>query len=203
MRWAGTIAVAPAQREHGRLACVNLALRLLLLRLRVGQRPRLGAREVSRVTMRPWVGDLGLSDHLNNGVYLSMMDVGRADLWFRSGLWARMRAAGAFPVVAAATISYRKSLRRGQRFVLETRALAVRDRSLFLEQRFVVDGEMFARAFVTVRVLAQTGGGVSAQQLSEFVGEDLTGLPLEEWMPRWVDDVTLPPTREPAPSVWD
>lgn len=152
--------------------------------------------------MRPWLGDLGLSDHLNNGVYLSMMDVGRADLWFRSGSWRRMRAAGAFPVVAVATISYRKSLRRGQRFVLETRALAVRDRALFLEQRFVVDGEIFARAHVKVRMLASAGGSVTAEQLTEFLGNDLTGLPLEEWMLRWVDDVALPPTREPAPSTW-
>lgn len=153
--------------------------------------------------MRPWLGDLGLSDHLNNGVYLSMMDVGRADLWFRSGFWARMRAAGAYPVVAVATIAYRKSLRRGQPFVLETRALAVRDRALFLEQRFVVGGEIFARAFVKVRVLAGAGGGVSAEQLTEFLGADLTELPLEDWMLRWVDDVALPPTRDAAPSDWD
>ncbi|MDP9028689.1 MAG: acyl-CoA thioesterase, partial [Actinomycetota bacterium] len=168
-----------------------------------GRQPALQAREVSRVTMRPWLGDLGLSDHLNNGVYLSMMDVGRADLWFRSGFWRRMRAAACYPVVAVATITYRKSLRRGQRFVLETRALAVRDRGLFLEQRFVVEGEIFARAYVKVRVLATAGGGVSAEQLTEFVGEDLTGLPLEEWMLHWVDDVALPPTREPAPGAWD
>jgi acyl-CoA thioesterase FadM len=153
--------------------------------------------------MRPWLGDLGLSDHLNNGVYLSMMDVGRADLWFRSGFWARMRAAECYPVVAVATIAYRRSLRRGQRFQLETRALAVRDRALYLEQRFVVDGEIFARGHVKVRVLASAGGGVSAAQLTEFLGDDLTGLPLDDWMLRWVDDVTLPPTREPAPSDWD
>ena len=152
--------------------------------------------------MRAWLGDLGLSDHLNNGVYLSMMDVGRADLWFRSGFWRRMRSVGASPVVAVSTISYRKSLRRGQPFVLETRALAVRGRALFLEQRFVVDGELFARAYLKVRVLAGAGGGVSAEQLNEFVGEDLTWLPLDEWMLRWVDDVALPPTREPAPSDW-
>jgi acyl-CoA thioesterase FadM len=152
--------------------------------------------------MRPWLGDLGLSDHLNNGVYLSMMDVGRADLWFRSGFWRRMRAAGAYPVVAVATITYRKSLRRGQTFQLETRALAVRQRALYLEQRFVVDAEIFARAFVKVRVLAGAGGGVSAAQLDEFLGEDLTGVPLEDWMLRWVEDVALPTTREPAPSAW-
>jgi hypothetical protein len=68
MGWTGTIAVALVQREHGRLAGVNLALRLLWLRLRVRRQPRLGARDVSRVTMRAWLGDLGLSDHLNNGV---------------------------------------------------------------------------------------------------------------------------------------
>ena len=53
-----------------------------------------------------------------------MMDVGRANLWFRSGFWARMRAAGCYPGGAVATIAYRKSLRRGQRFQLETRAQA-------------------------------------------------------------------------------
>ena len=114
-----------------------------------------------------------------------------------------MREARWYPVVAVATLSYRKSLRHRQAFDLETRALAARDRAILQEQRFVVGGEIYARGYVKVRVLKSEGGSASAEELTSLIGDDLTELPLDDWMLRWVDDIALPPTRTAAPSVWD
>ncbi len=98
-----------------------------------------------------------------------MMDVGRANLWFRSGFWARMRAAGCYP-------GGRGRHDRVPQVPAPWPAIPARD--------------------------ASAGGGVSAEQLTELLGDDLTGLPLDDWVLRWVDDVALPPTREAAPSDW-
>jgi YbgC/YbaW family acyl-CoA thioester hydrolase len=182
---------------------VNLVFRLLWLRLTVARKPALGMRDIGRLPMRARWTDLDQIGHVNNGVYLSMMDLGRVDLLWRSGLWRRLMAAGWYPVVASQTITYRKSLRWRQRFVIETRMAGFHEKAVFVEQRFVVDGEVYARAFVKARFLKRSGGTVSVEELNELAGVDLRTIPLDGWVQRWADDVALPSTRAEAPSEWD
>jgi acyl-CoA thioesterase FadM len=181
---------------------VNLVFRLLWLRLTVGRASPLGFRDVGRLPMRARWTDLDQLRHVNNGVFLSMMDLGRVDLLVRTGVWKKLMDAAYYPVVAAQTITYRKSLRWRQRFVLETRLAGFHDKSIFIEQRFVVDGEVFARAFVKARFLKRSGGTVSVEELNSLAGEDLTLFPVEGWVRNWADDVALPSTRADAPSEW-
>lgn len=152
--------------------------------------------------MRARWTDLDQLRHVNNGVFLSMMDLGRVDLMMRTGVWKRLMDAAYYPVVASQTITYRKSLQWRQRFVIETRMAGFHEKALFVEQRFVVDGEIFAQAFVKARFLKRSGGTVSVEELNELAGEDLTLIPLAGWVRRWADDSALPSTRAEAPSEW-
>ncbi|MEP6842065.1 MAG: acyl-CoA thioesterase, partial [Pseudolysinimonas sp.] len=181
---------------------MNLLFRLLWLRLTVGRKSPLGFRDVDRLPMRARWTDLDQLRHVNNGVFLSMMDLGRVDLMMRTGVWKKLMDAGFYPVVASQTITYRKSLQWRQKFVLETRMAGYYDRALFIEQRFVVEGELYARAIVKARFLKRTGGTVSIDELNELADEDLTQLTLDDWIRRWADDVALPSTRAAAPSEW-
>lgn len=194
-----TRAAAAAARQNG---TVNLLFRLLWLMVTVRRKPRLDFRDVDRLRMRARWTDLDQLRHVNNGVFLSMMDLGRVDLMVRSGVWKQLMDAGIYPVVAAQTITYRKSLQWRQRFVLETRMAGYHDKALFVEQRFVVDGEIYARAFVKARFLKRSGGTVPIDELNAIAGEDLTRIPLEGWVQRWADDAALPSTRAEAPSEW-
>jgi acyl-CoA thioesterase FadM len=181
---------------------VNLYFRLLWLMLRVGHRPRLGLHDVGRLRMRVVLRDIDQAWHVNNGVYLTMMDLGRVDLMTRAGVWKPMLAAGYYPVVAAQTITYRKSLKLRQKFDLETRLIGYADKALFIEQRFVVGGEIYARAYVKSRFLKRSGGTVSIEELSVVAGEDLSAMPVEDGIRRWGAETALPSTREHAPSEW-
>lgn len=192
-------AAGAAARQTG---TVNLLFRLLWLRLTVGRKPRLSFDDVDRLPMRARWTDLDQLRHVNNGVFLSMMDLGRVDLMMRTGVWKKLMDAGFYPVVASQTITYRKSLQWRQRFVLETRMAGFHDRALFVEQRFVVDGEIFARAFVKARFLKRSGGTVTVDELNELAGIDLTAIPVDAWVRRWADDAALPSTRAEAPSEW-
>lgn len=51
-----------------------------------------------------------------------------------------------YPVAANVTMSYRKSLQAWQRFVLETKIVGYDDKSVVVEQRFVVGGGCHAAA---------------------------------------------------------
>jgi acyl-CoA thioesterase FadM len=177
-------------------------LRTLLTILRARRRSRLTMRDVGRVTMRVLPNDLDVQKHVNNGVYLSLMDLGRIDLMVRGGAWKRMRALGIFPVIASETISFRKSLTLWQRYVVETCIVGYDDKAVYLEQRFVVGGEIFVRAHLRTRFLKKSGGVVDITELLQILDMSNDELVPPEWIDRWAQDVTLPSTRAEAPSTW-
>ncbi|WP_082487173.1 acyl-CoA thioesterase [Leifsonia sp. Root112D2] len=165
--------------------------------------PRLGHYDVARTRFRVLPTDLDILRHMNNGVYLSIADIGRFDMLDRSGVWAIFTARGWYPVVASETITFRKSLTLGQRFTVESRVLGFDDKAVFVEQRFVVHGEIYAQAFIKGRFLKKTGGTVSIAELLDALGVVPTELTVPTWIERWGADAALPPTRAAAPSVWE
>jgi len=147
--------------------------------------------------------DIDLLRHMNNGRYLSLFDLGRWDLLTRSGLVEAMTKQGWYAVVAAETITFRRSLELGQRFDLETRMIGHDDRAVYLEHRALVRGEIFARAIIRARILRRTGGTVPHDELFAAVGRP-EGLPdIESWVHDWAAGSALPSTKRPAPSVWE
>jgi YbgC/YbaW family acyl-CoA thioester hydrolase len=173
-----------------------------LLQVSLARGERMDLHDVLRVRRRVWPGDLDELRHVNNGVYLSMLDLARYELLKRSGVWGRMQRAGLYPVVAAQTIAYRKSLRLGQRFGIETRILGYDARAVYLEQRFVVHGEIYARAYIQGRFLRRRGGVVPMAEVGSTVGIDIDAHPAPAWLHDWARAVALPSTRQPASSNW-
>lgn len=157
---------------------------------------------VSIVHDRVWLTDLDELRHMNNGVYLSLLDHARLDLMLRAEVWQRVRAAKVYPVVTAQSIAYRKSLEFGQKFQIETGIAGYDDRAVYIEQRVVADGEIYARAHVQGRFLRDAGGVVPIQEVGDIVGVDASEYPAPAWLSEWAEHVRLPSTREPAPSEW-
>ena len=181
---------------------MNLIFRTIIHMFRSKRKPALGMMDVGRVTFRVVLTDIDILGHMNNGVYFSIMDLGRIDLMIRAGMWAKLRAHGLYPVMASETISFRKSLNHWQKFVLETRMAGVDEKAVYVEQRFVVDGEIYAKAITRARFIKSTGGTVSVAELAEVVGADVSHLTPPAWVQNWATDVALPNTREAAPSSW-
>lgn len=120
--------------------------------------------------MRVWPTDLDLLMHMNNGVYLSLMDLGRLDLMARAGAFFPVFRKGIYPVLTAEAIQFRKSLEPFQKFELHTRVTHWDDRYFFLEQKFMRKNEVYASAVVKGRFLRRGGGKVSPLELFEIVG---------------------------------
>jgi acyl-CoA thioesterase FadM len=158
--------------------------------------------DVARKKFRVMPTDLDVLNHMNNGVYLSIMDLGRMDLLIRAGAWAKLRKLGYFPVVVSETISFRRSLQPWQRFVVESRVAGYDDKAVFLEQRFVANGEIYATGFIRGRFLKKTGGTVDMTELANALDVDVDEIKLPDWLSRWSADVALPPSRATAPSTW-
>ena len=63
---------------------MNLWLRLIWYLATAWARPALTqTHEISKLTFRVWPTDLDLSLHMNNGRYLTIMDIGRLDFMVR------------------------------------------------------------------------------------------------------------------------
>ena len=133
---------------------MNLWLRLLLLIAQRPFRPPLDPRDgISRLAFRVLPTDLDLNGHMNNGRYLTLMDLGRIDLVVRSGLWRVIWRNGWAPTLGAVVIRYRQELRPFERFVLVTRLSAWSDSVAIMEHTFVVAsgprrGRVAARALI-------------------------------------------------------
>src|SRR5690625_2234262 len=102
------------------------------------ERRSLAFDAISRSECRVWPTDLDILWHMNNGKYLSIMDVARFVLLQRNGVWSVFQREGWYPVVVGQTISYRKSLNPWQKFVIETRIIGFDEQAVYVEQRFEI-----------------------------------------------------------------
>ncbi|WP_290804970.1 acyl-CoA thioesterase [Herbiconiux sp.] len=182
---------------------VHFFFRTLFQRLRSPFRSRVGMWDVATTPFRVLPTDLDVLRHMNNGVYLSLLDIGRLDLMLRSGMWAVLSAQGWYPVVVSETISFRRSLQLWQRFDIETRVLGFDEKAIYVEQRFTVAGEVYSQAFIRARFLKKSGGVVSVAELTELAGVAPDGRSLPSWVSEWGASAQLPPSKASAPSVWE
>lgn len=136
---------------------MNLFFRLIIICVGyVFDKRRLDVFGASELTFRTWPFDLDLNGHMNNGRYLSIMDLGRLDLMVRLRLMKTVLRSKWMPVLSAATIRYRMPLNPFQKFKLETRVVWWDEKWFYMEQKFIIidpdnhkkDGAVAALAFV-------------------------------------------------------
>lgn len=185
----------------GNIEFMHLLLRTLVHLVLSRRRSKLSMWGNSSLPMRVLPTDIDVAMHVNNGMYLSLMDLGRFDLMVRSGVWDLMRARGWSPVVGGETISFRKSLNLGQRYTIESKIIGFDDRAIYFEQRMVSGGEIYARAFIAARMVSKAGP-VTNEEIFAVLGDPPAGLVLPEWIHDWRLNNSLPSTRRPAPHAW-
>jgi acyl-CoA thioesterase FadM len=179
-----------------------MLLRTLLMMITSRRKARKHFSEVGRISMRVLPNDLDLLGHVNNGIYLSLMDLGRMDLMIRSGNWQKLRSLGWYPVAASVTATYRRSLRLWQRYTLETKVIGFDDKAMYVEQRFVRGNELYVAAVMRARFLKKTGGTVTTAEMGEFAGIDPATMPIPDWIAAWARDAALPPAKASFSSDW-
>ena len=148
---------------------MNLIFRLLRVLVSALFRPRLEPLDESVVRFRVLPNDLDFNLHMNNGRYLTLMDLGRVDLLVRSGLVRQMRRRRWGGVVASVAVRYRRPLNLFQRYELRTRLLGWDERWVFLEQRFTRRGEPVATAVVKTQFF-HAQGRVAPREIADAIG---------------------------------
>ncbi len=128
--------------------------------------------------------DLDILRHVNNGIYLSLLDLARTDLLIRSGLAPRVRRRRWVAVVTAESIRFRRSLTIFQRFHVESRVVGWDDRNIYVDQRFIRGDELIASALVAGRFLGPEGSVPPAAVLALAGLEEKDRPAMPEWAER-------------------
>ncbi len=165
---------------------MKLIFRLIWLLLTHSRRGRIDIMDSADTPFRVFPNDLDIFMHVNNGVYLTYADLGRTDLMLRSGTFHKIRKRGWYPVIAAETIQFKKSLTLGQRFSINTRIAGWDDRALYIEQVFTHGDTLVAHAIVEARFLAKAGGKVSLAELLDFLEMDHESPVMPQPIQRWI-----------------
>ena len=165
---------------------MNLYLRLFLLLFRLIGLPRKGLFEESRLAFRVLPNDCDINLHMNNGRYLSFMDLGRVHLVAQIGLLRvilgkRWRAA-----LGAAEINFIRALAPLQKFDLVTRLVTWDEKYAYMEQRFESGGVLCAHAYVKGLFLDANGKVPNSTVVAEL-GYTREPPPMPEELRLWAE----------------
>jgi len=115
---------------------MNLIFRLIWIIIEGFFRRKLHPLSESVLQLRVLPNDLDLNFHMNNGRFLSLMDLGRLDLLIRTDLAAALVKHRWQPLVGAVNIRYKVSLLPFQRYKLRTKVIGWDEKWFYIEQRF-------------------------------------------------------------------
>jgi acyl-CoA thioesterase FadM len=177
---------------------MRLLLRLLTLPFR-GPVPLLGPC-LTRFRVLPL--DLDPLGHVNNGRYLTWLDLARIELLWRSGLLRAIRRRGYYPIVASETIHFRRALSLLERVDVETRVLGWDVRSLYIQHTLRRVNESASLAIVRARFLSARGA-VAPQEVLALLGVTEPSPPLPWWVAEWVEGMTEGYACDPHPRHRD
>lgn len=136
------------------------AARLLATRRRRGSLPV--PFGVSELAFRVLPGDVDVNRHVNNGRYLAIADLGRYDLFLRSGLMREAEKRGWVPMLSGVSTVFRRELRLWERFTLVSRFLTWDDTRFVGEHRFLKRNGETAAMLLTL-------GGIYDRRARRFV----------------------------------
>ncbi|WP_062134002.1 acyl-CoA thioesterase [Demequina aestuarii] len=164
---------------------MNLWLRLLRVRLAAQRGARISLWDTVATRFRVVPTDLDTVGHMNNGRYLTLLDLGRLDLMVRSGFWQRCRDRGWFPVVAGQTITYWKNLTLAQSFDVHTRVAGGDERWVYLEQTFRRGDVVHAHALIRACFVERGHGRVPTADLDAELGGFPDHVSVPDWVRSW------------------
>lgn len=185
---------------------MKLLFRLFWLILTQSRRSRVDILGSATTQLRVWPNDLDIFLHVNNGVYLTYADLGRTDMMLRANAFHPIRKKGWYPVAAAASIQFRKSLKLWQTFTITTRVAGWDDMAVYIEQVFERQGKVYATALIDARFLSTRGERISTKQLFELLDMDDEERDIPEHVQTWIAsnrahrEVTATPTDTASPS---
>ena len=150
---------------------MNLLFRLVIVSVGAFFRSKLVLEDEGRISLRVLPNDLDMNFHMNNGRFLSVMDLGRIDLIIRMGMLRTLSNNGWYPVIGAIHTTFRKSLYLFERYQIVTQIVGWDDKWVYVSQTIERNGEEIATAHMKTLFMSEDGK-VPTELIAEELGED-------------------------------
>lgn len=171
---------------------MNLYIRLFYMFIVSFFKPKIeNALDESSLSFHVLPNDLDLNGHMNNGRYLTIMDIGRMDFVLRLKLAGYIIRNGYIPVLSAATIRYRLPLLPFQKYTLNTKVLCWDDKWVFMEHRFVIASGKKTGAVAAIGLVKgsffskKTRGTIPTGDIMAAIGQTMQSPPVPAYIAKW------------------
>lgn len=148
---------------------MNLYFRLLILLLKLCWLPKQNdPLAPAMINMRVMPNDLDIYMHVNNGRYLSIMDLGRLHLMAVTGLLRPIQKQKWAPLLGSVKIHYLKPLTLFQEFTMSTQTVYWDEKWIYLEQKIQRNGELCAVALLKILFIGK-GRKIAPQMILDLL----------------------------------
>ena len=165
---------------------MNLYLRLLWTVLRSRRLPRLQPGQTLRRSLRVLPNDIDVNGHMNNGRYLTVIDLMLVEYFVRIGFAAVMLKKGWRPMAGGSFITYRRGLKPLQRYTLRFRLDACDERWNYMRFEFL-DGEQVCAAGYMKGAAVARSGLVANSESYAALGQPVFAPELPQPVRHWLD----------------
>lgn len=165
---------------------MNLYLRLLWTLLRVRFLKQMGREEVLERQFRVLPNDLDINGHMNNGRYLTLIDLMIVEYFARIGFLKVLMKNGWRPMSGGAVITYRKDLKPFQKYTLRYFHAASDEYWNFMRFEFLkMDGTLSAAGYVKGAAVSKKGL-VQTETCFRKLGVEMPNDPLPKAVEHWL-----------------
>lgn len=163
---------------------MNLWFRMIRIFIKSLFVKRIGIFDSSRIRFHCWPNDLDVNMHMNNGRYLTLMDLGRTHFMSELKILWQLPKKKWFPVVGAVDIQFMKAIDPFQPFEIVTRLLTWDEKWFYVEQRFERNGKVYAKAELRALFLGKEGR-IDPVEVVRLAASEIPVPPSHEITGRW------------------
>ncbi len=164
---------------------MNLYLRLLWAIVRAWRLPQIQIGDTLTRSLRVWPNDLDINGHMNNGRYLTIIDLMLIEYFVRTGFAKVLIKNGWRPMSGGAFITYRRGLNPFQRYTLRFRLDACDEHWNFMRFEFA-DGDRVCAAGYMKGAAVGKSGLVKNQASYAAMNLPIYAKPLPEAVTAWL-----------------
>ncbi|MEC5162728.1 MULTISPECIES: thioesterase family protein [unclassified Janthinobacterium] len=165
---------------------MNLYFRLLWVWWRARFKPPILIGDTIEMTLRVWPNDLDLNGHMNNGRYMTIIDLALVEYLSRAGFLKLAWRHGWRPMLGGSLISFRRGLKPFRRYTLRFSMPCWDARWSYMRFEFLQGGQVMAQGHAKGAIVG-SGGIVSSEQTYAALGQKAGSPPFPASVLAWIE----------------
>jgi acyl-CoA thioesterase FadM len=145
----------------------------------------LNLSDQSTIQFRVLPTDIDILGHMNNGRYLSFLDLARVNYLIRAKLFFTLAQKKIYGVVAGEMIRFKKPINLFKQFQIVTRLIGWDKNFFYIWHTFKMGDELCAIAVVKICFLHKKKGRLTTDDILPIFGLDAEAKELPSWIHDW------------------